>query len=66
VTQASLYNQLVELLSLRQFKPLMFGDMTYKSKAERAKRVSRSRKVHALANQIIALADTQTKAVSRE
>lgn len=56
MTQAQFYNQLVDLLSLRQYKPLMFGDMSYKSKAERAKRVSKSKRVHALADQIIALA----------
>lgn len=56
MTQAKLYAQLVDLLSLAQYKPLMFGDMSYKSKAERAKLVSKSKKVHALADAIIQLA----------
>ena len=63
-TQAALYNQLVELLSLKQFMPLMFGDMSYRSKAERAKRVSKSKRVHELANQIIELSNL--KAVQGE
>lgn len=53
--QRRLYDQLTELLSLKQFQPLMGGEMSYVSKAERAKRVSKSKRVHALADQIIAL-----------
>jgi hypothetical protein len=49
------YDQLVELLTLAQYKHLMGGDMTYVDKVARAKKVSKSKKVHALANKIIAL-----------
>lgn len=56
-TQREIYNELVDLLSLKQFMPLMFGDMSYRSKAERAKRVSKSKRVHELANQIIELSN---------
>lgn len=63
MNQREVYNQLVELLSLNQYSKLMGGDMSYANKALRAKRASKSRKVHALANQIIALS---AKAVSRE
>lgn len=59
-SQRALYDEMIELLSLRQYKPLMFGDMSYKSKAERAKRVSRSKRVHTLADQIIALHNKTT------
>lgn len=59
-SQAALYNELVELLSLKQYKPLMFGDMSYRSKALRAKQVSKSKRVHALADQIIELAPRTT------
>lgn len=51
----SLYEQLVNELSLKQYSKLMGGDMTYKSKAKRAKTVSKSKIVHALANTIIEL-----------
>jgi cell division protein FtsB len=50
-----LYSTLTEILSLKQFTTLMGGDMSYKSKAERAKRVSKSKRVHCLADQIIEL-----------
>lgn len=56
-TQRELYRELVDLLTLKQFTPLMGGDMSFASKAERAKRVSKSKRVHDLADQIIALAD---------
>lgn len=55
--QRQLYDQLVELLSLAQYRPLTGGEMTYRSKAERAKCVSKSKRVHALADQIIELAE---------
>lgn len=58
-TQRELYRELTDLLSLSQFKHLMGGDMTFKSKAERAKRVSKSKRVHALADAIIAAARAQ-------
>jgi hypothetical protein len=55
LTQASLYNKLTLLLTLKQFKTLMGGDSSYKSKAERAKLVCKSKRVHELANRIIEL-----------
>jgi hypothetical protein len=63
-TQREIYNELVDLLSLKQFMPLMGGNMSYRSKAERAKRVSKSKRVHELANQIIDLSNL--KAVQGE
>lgn len=53
ITIMSLYRELVDELSLAQYRKLMFGDMTYKSKAERAKKASKSKKVHKLANEIL-------------
>lgn len=55
----ALYNQLVDKLSLKQFKELMGPPMSYKSKAERAMLVSNSKEVHVLANQILQLIDDQ-------
>ena len=55
MSQREIYNQLVELPTLGQYKQIMFGEMTYKSKAERVKLVSKSKRVHILADRIIAL-----------
>lgn len=54
-TIAKLYNQLTSKLSLKQYTKLMGGDMSYRSKAERAKLVSKSKQVHILADIIINL-----------
>jgi hypothetical protein len=53
----NLYSDLVKLLTLSQFRKLMGGDMSYKSKAQRAMLVSKSKKVHYLAKQIINLCE---------
>lgn len=53
MTQRKLYSQLVEELTLKQYTALMGGDMSFRSKAERAMKVSRSQKVHSLARKII-------------
>lgn len=56
-TQRALYNELTDLLSLKQYSQLMGGSMTYANKAQRAKSLSKSKKVHALANEIIELSN---------
>lgn len=56
-----LYSRLTALLTLKQYAKLMGGDMSYKSKAERAKRVSKSRRVHDLADYIIQLQNEISK-----
>lgn len=59
MTQRQLWTQIFNLLNMRQAYQVMGGEMTYVSKARRAMQVSKSKKVHALANQLIALADWQ-------
>jgi hypothetical protein len=50
---ASIWNTICEELTLSQYKKLMGGDMTYKSKALRAMEVSRSNTVHELCLDLI-------------
>ena len=58
-TQKSLWSQICEHLSFSQYTKTMGGDMLYVSKARVAMRVSKSKKVHALANRLIGLASIQ-------
>jgi len=51
-----LYDTLVDELTLKQYTKLMGGSMDYWSKALRAKQVSKSKRVHLLADQIATLA----------
>ncbi len=60
-TQRQLWSEVCDLLSFKQFCETMGGDMLYKSKALKAMRLSKSKAVHALCQQIIALADTANK-----
>lgn len=50
----SLWGEIVDLLTLSQYEKTMGGDMTWYSKAFRAKEVSTSKRVHKLANALIA------------
>ena len=52
---SQIWSQVVENLTLRQLDRCMGGDMSYKSKAERAMQASRSETVHALCIEMIGL-----------
>lgn len=52
-TQRRIYDDIVNLLSLAQYRHLMGGDMSYESKAKRALKVSKSKKVQALVNELL-------------
>jgi len=49
----SLWNAIVEELTLSQYEKTMGGDMLYKAKALKAMKVSRSKKVQELCNDLI-------------
>jgi len=53
ITQKELYNKLTDLLTHKQFRQIMGGSMKFIDKAYRAKKVSKSKHVHLLADQII-------------
>ena len=55
---ASIWNEIVDQLSLSQYESTMGGDMSYKSKAERAMQVSRNKTVHALCLELINVYDS--------
>jgi hypothetical protein len=53
--RSSLWTAIVALISLKQLTATMGDDFrTYVAKAEQVKRVSKSKQVHALANQLLA------------
>ncbi len=61
--RAAIWGEIVELLNLRQLGQTMGADYrTWLSKASRVKQVSKSRKVHRLADQLIA----ECNRISRE
>jgi hypothetical protein len=49
------WNEVVDRLTLRQLHECMGGDMSYKSKAQRAMKSSKSKAVHQLCNQMLEL-----------
>lgn len=49
------YDLMIGPLSCSQFRKLMGGDMSYKAKAEKAKKVSQSKTVHYYADMVIDL-----------
>ena len=53
MSNRELWTLIAELLTLKQYTATMGGDMTYKSKAERAMRVSKSKRVHELCKLIL-------------
>lgn len=53
----TLWTQVTDELTLSQYEKTMGGDMSYKSKAERAMKVSRSETVHALCLEMIQIYD---------
>lgn len=53
MSQRQLWEQIVELLSLSQYRRTMGGCMLFTSKAQVAMRVSKSKRVHKLAKQIL-------------
>lgn len=55
------YQRMVDAMTLKAYAKIMGGSMHYAQKAERAKQVTRSRKVHALADRIIALSSGSTQ-----
>jgi hypothetical protein len=55
VDTKTIYNRLVDELSLKQYVKLIGGVMSYTDKAKRAKKVSKSKKVHTLADIILSL-----------
>jgi hypothetical protein len=54
---ATLWAQVTDELTLSQYEKTMGGDMSYKSKAERALKVSRSETVQALCLEMIQIYD---------
>ena len=61
-----LYDELVGLLSLNQYRKLMGGTMTYADKARRSKLVSKSKKVHGIADEIILIDFLESYPVQRQ
>lgn len=54
---AILWQQAADQLTLSQYESTMGGDMSYKSKAERAMKVSRNKTVHAICIEMIQIYD---------
>ena len=62
VQLASIWNEVVENLTLRQLDRCLGGDMSYKSKALRAMQASRSETVQALCLEMIQLYESHFEA----
>jgi hypothetical protein len=54
-TQNQIYNELFALLTTKQASRLVGGSMRFVDKAKRAKELSKSKRVHKLADEIISL-----------
>jgi hypothetical protein len=52
-TKAQLYKVIIDLLTLKQFKQTMGGDMSYDAKARKIMSLTKSRKIQALCAELL-------------
>lgn len=54
-----LFNNITSYLTTKQYSQIMGGDMSYQSKALRIKKVTTSKKIHNMCDQLIQLIQTK-------